>query len=99
MQEPPQYILRRARAPEGGSKERTGSWDHQCVAALDRRYLLCGQLIEIPLQSRPELQRDGLQTEADFPNDTDLVRLRELARAAGDPDRLERVDIAARSEG
>src|SRR5438874_1627109 len=96
---PPRNSRPRARTPGGGSKERRGSWDYQCVAALDRRHLLCGQLVEIPLQSGAELQRDGLQTEADFANDTDLIRLRKFGWAAGDADCLEGINIAAGSEG
>src|SRR3954447_14415628 len=96
---PPQDSRRRARAPEAGSRGRRCSRDHQCVAALDRRHLLCSQLIEVPLKRGPQLQRDGLQAEADFANDTDLIRLSELGWAAGDADRLECVDIATRSKG
>ena len=78
---------------------RPASRDHQCVAALDRRHLLCGQLVEIPLQRSPELQRDGLQAEADFADDTDLVGLSEFGWASGNADRLEGIDVATRSKG
>src|SRR5437867_2893522 len=96
---PQRYSQQRLRRPEGGWKTTPVSWHHQCVAALDRGYVLRGQRVPIALECRPDQHRNGLHLLTDLANDADLVGLREFIGPTGETDCLERVDIASGRKG
>src|SRR4051812_12631659 len=75
--------------PETGCKRAQASRDHQCVAALNRRYLLRAQSLDIPFEGAAQLDRDGLKLLPNLADDPYLVRLGEFGRSAGDANSFE----------